>query len=173
MRWTAYPLRPDTPVDGLSLEEVFPDKDVKEMNARLKKAANEAGLPFGFRTMTYDSRLAHELGKWAELKGHGDAFHSAVFRAYFVDGKNIGNIDILIELIKSLGLSHQAAEKVMTTRAFKDAVDADWSRSLQVDPEYIPSLMINGRLLVNPQKYSLFEQFMRENKIRKRVGKSM
>ena len=173
MRWTAYPLRTDTPADGLSLEKVFPGKDIKEMNARLKKAANEAGLPFGYRTMTYNSRFAHELGKWAESKGYGEEFHNAVFRAYFVDGKNIGKIHILIELIKSLGLSHQEAEKVMETRAFKDAVDSDWSRSLQADPEYIPSLMINGQLLVNPQQYSLYEQFMRDNKIRKRNEKTI
>lgn len=173
MRWTAYPLRTDTPVDGLSLEKVFPGKDIKDMNARLKKAAIEAGLPFGYRTMTYNSRFAHELAKWAESKGYGDEFHDAVFRAYFVDGKNIGKIHILIELIKSLGLSAQEAVKVVETSAFKDAVDSDWSRSLQVDPEYIPSLMINGQLLVNPQKYSLYEQFMRDNKIRKRNEKAM
>jgi len=173
VHWTAYPLRTDTPLDGLSLEKVFPGKDIKEMNARLKKAADEAGLPFGYRTMTYNSRFAHELGKWAESKGYGDEFHNAAFRAYFVDGKNIGKIHILIELIKSLGLSHLEAERVMETRAFKDAIDSGWSRSLQVDPEYIPSLMINGQLLVNPQKYSLYEQFMRDNKIRKRNVKTM
>jgi len=173
VRWTAYPLRPDTPAGGLSLEEVFPGKDIKEMNARLMKTADEAGLPFGYRSMTYNSRLAHELGKWAESNGCGDVFHNAVFRAYFVDGKNIGDIQILMELINSLGLSRQEAEKVIETRAFKDAVDSDWSRSLQVDPEYIPSLMINGRLLVNPQQYRLYEQFMRDNYVEKRNEKAI
>jgi len=171
VRWTAYPLRTDIPAEGISLEVLFPGRDIKEMNARLKKAADEAGLPFGYRTMTFNSRLAQELGKWAESKGCGDAFHDAVFRAYFVDGKNIGDVRILMELIKSLGLSRQEAEQVMETRVFKDAVDSDWSRSLQVDPEYIPSLMINGQLLVNPQQYRLFQKFMRDNKVRKRNEK--
>jgi len=138
------------------------------MNVRLKNAAKEAGLPFGHRTMTYNSRLAQELGKWAESKGFGDEFHNAVFKAYYVDGKNIGKIRILVDLAGSIGLSEQEAQKVLETRAFEGAVDSDWSRSLKVDPEYIPSLMSNGHLLVNPQKYELFEQFMAKNDIEKK-----
>lgn len=167
MRWTAYPLRPDTPSQGLSLEQLFADsdKDIDEMNTRLKNAADEAGLPLGHRTMTYNSRFAQELGKWAKSKDKEDAFHDAVFKAYFVDSKNIGQIPVLVDLAGSVGLSKQEARNVIENRTFKDMVDQDWSRSLQVDPEYIPSLMINGNLLVNPQRYELFEQFMKDNHV--------
>ena len=168
MRWTAYPLRPETPEAGIKLEQLFPGKDIDKINARLKRAASEAGLPFGYRKMTFNSQLAHELSKWTDAKGYGDAFRNAVFRAYFVEGKNIGKVPVLIELVTSLGLSVQEANRVLETRAFKDAVNSDYARSLQVDPEYIPSLILSGQLLVNPQKYELYEQFMRNNNIRKR-----
>ncbi len=138
------------------------------MNVCLKNAAQEAGLPFGRRTMTYNSRLAQELGKWAESKGQGDVFHKAVFRSYFVEGKNIGRPALLVDLAGAMGLLKQEAQRVIETRTFKQAVDQDWSRSLQVDPEYIPALMINGHLLVNPQKYELFEQFVRDNRVKKK-----
>lgn len=137
------------------------------MNNRLKEAARQAGLPMGERKMTYNSRFAHELGKWAETKDKGDHFHRAVFRAYLVDGKNIGKVSVLIDLAAKLGLSRTEAQQVIDTRAFKHAVDTDWSRSLQVDPEYIPALMVNESLLVNPQRYQLFEQFMKENHVKK------
>jgi len=75
---------------------------------------------------------------------------------------------VLIDLAGSLGLSKQAAERVIETRAFKAAVDSDWARSLKVDPEYIPSLMLNGGLLVNPQTYDLFQGFMEKNRVRRR-----
>jgi len=42
------------------------------MMVRLKNAADAEGLPWGTRKMTYNSRLAQELGKWAEEKGRGD-----------------------------------------------------------------------------------------------------
>jgi predicted DsbA family dithiol-disulfide isomerase len=137
------------------------------MNVRLKQAAKEAGLPFGHRTMTYNSRFAHEVGKWAESRGSGDDFHRAVFTAYFAEGKNIGRVPVLMDIAGGVGLSRQEARRIIDTRAFAHAVDEDWSRSRQVDPEYIPSLMINGHLAVNPQQYDLFEQFMRDNHVKK------
>lgn len=170
MRWTAYPLHTSIPEEGISLEQTFArtNKDIEKMNARLKKAADDAGLPFGRRTMTYNSGLAHELGKWAETQGKGDEYHNAVFRTFFVDGRNIGSASVLVDLVKEIGLYGKEAEDIIETRSFKDAVDADWSRSLTIDPEYIPSLMIGEQLLVNPQQYELFEQFMIENNVRKR-----
>jgi len=138
------------------------------MNARLQAAARKAGLPIGYRRMIYNSRMAHELSKWAESEGRGDAFHRAVFKAYFVDGKNIGRAEVLVELAAAAGLPAIKARQVIDTRAFEAAVDRDWSRALAVDPEYIPALMVDGSLLVNPQNYGLYEKFMRDNRIKRK-----
>ena len=67
-----------------------------------REAANAASLPLGERSYTYRSRLAHELGKWSESQGKDHEFHQTVFKAYFVDGKNIGKIPILIDLARSI-----------------------------------------------------------------------
>jgi hypothetical protein len=54
VRWTAYPLHTSIPEEGISLAQTFTrtNKKTEELNARLKKAADDAGLPFGRRTMT-------------------------------------------------------------------------------------------------------------------------
>ena len=75
--------------------------DIEKAKKRLKQVADELGLPWGDRKMTYNSRLAQELGKWAEEQGKGDTFHGAAFRAYFVDGLNIGKVAELVKLAKS------------------------------------------------------------------------
>ncbi len=97
--WVAFPLHPEIPEEGLTLEELFRGRnsDMDEMMARLKRVAREEGLPLGDRRRTYNSRLAQELGKWAEEKGRGEDFHAAVFRAYFADGKNIGKQQVLAD----------------------------------------------------------------------------
>jgi len=95
------------------------------MMEHLKQVAFKLGLPFGERKKTYNSRLAQELGKFAEQKGKGDEFHKAMFRAYFVDGQNIGKLSILIELAESIHLSGKDSQKVIQERAYKDLVDLD------------------------------------------------
>jgi predicted DsbA family dithiol-disulfide isomerase len=77
------------------------------------------------------SRLAQELGKWADTQPGGAALHDKIYQAYFVEARNIGDPDLLVELAQTVGLPAEEARGVLTERRFKDAVDADWAKSHQ------------------------------------------
>ncbi len=134
----------------------------------MRKVADELGLPLGEREKTYNSRLAQELGKWAESQGKGDEYHNAVFLAYFVDCKNIGKIPELVDLAKSVNLPGKEAQKVLETRAFKEAVDLDWSRSHKMGVTGVPTLVINHRSVVGAQPYEVLKQLMDAGNVKKR-----
>lgn len=163
-------MHPDTPEEGLQLKELFAGRnvDINEMMTRLREAADEAGLPLGKREKTFNSRLAQELGKWAEGKGKGDRFHNAVFRAYFVDGKNIGKIPALAELAESVSLPAEEAREVLESRAFKQAVDQDWSRSHAMGVTAVPTFVMNSQTAVGAQPYETLEQLMKASGVRRR-----
>jgi predicted DsbA family dithiol-disulfide isomerase len=169
VRWAAFPLHPETPDDGLTLEELFAGHltDIKKVMNRLKQVADELGLPLGERRKTYNSRLAQELAKWAESEGRGDPFHEAVFRAYFVNGKNIGKGDELIALAKSVGLPEKKALSVLELRAFKEAVDSDWSRSHALGITGVPTFVVDHHATVGFQPYEELEQFLKTCGIKK------
>jgi predicted DsbA family dithiol-disulfide isomerase len=162
VRWIAFPLHPETPEEGLTLEELFAGRsiDVEKVVSRLKQVAEELGLPLGRRKKTYNSRLAQELAKWAELKGRGNPFNEVVFRAYFVDGKNIGKVDVLVALAKSIGLPEEEARSVLELRTFKEAVDLDWSRSHSLGITAVPTFFIDDRVVVGFPTYELLEEFV-------------
>ncbi len=174
IQWKAFPLHPETPEEGRTLEELFAGRniDVAQVMARLKSVADELELPWGERKKTYNSRLAQELGKWAESKGKGESFHDAVFRAYFVDGKNIGKVDVLANLAKSVGLPEKEASKVLQSRTFKDAVDSDWARSRELGITAVPTFVIDHHAVVGAQPYEVLEQFLKNNGVRKRALRS-
>ena len=155
LRWTAFPLHPDTPAEGLSLEDLFAgrDVDIPAVLARMRQIAAGEGLPFGDRRYTYNSRLAQELGKWAEAQGRGDLFHGLAFRAYFAEGKNIFQPNVLIELAAAAGLSPAEAEAVLSERRFAAAVDGDWERSRKLGITAVPTFLARGRRLVGAQPY--------------------
>ena len=152
------------------MEELFADRniDIPSAMARLKKVARELDLPWGERKKTYNSRLAQELGKWAETKGKGDEYHDAVFRAYFVDGKNIAKTDVLMELVKAVGLPENEAREVLQMRAFKESVDSDWALVDKMGISSVPTFALNDRTVVGAQPYEVLEQFLRENGIERK-----
>ena len=118
--------------------------------------------------MTFNSRLAQELGKWAEQMGKGDAFHDAVFRAYFADGHNIADINILTDISASVGLDPEEARETIASRAFKEAVDIDWTRSYESRVTAVPTFVMNGATLVGAQTFDALVNFVRENNVRRR-----
>lgn len=162
MHWRAFPLHPETPREGQSLEELFRGypTDIDEMISRLKRTADELGLPFGERTETFNSRLAQELGLWADEKGEGDAFHMAAFKAYFAEGRNIAQVPVLTDLAASVGLSSAEAEDVVTNRLFKEAVDRDWSDARSSMITAVPTFRMNDDRLVGAQSYQILENFV-------------
>jgi predicted DsbA family dithiol-disulfide isomerase len=171
IRWIAFPLHPDTPEDGLTLEQLFAGRniDIDKARQRLRQVARELGLPLGERAKTYNSRLAQELAKWAESKGKGDEFHKAVFEAYFVAGKNIGKVDELVLLSKSLGLPDEEARQVLMSRTFKEAVDTDWSRCHALGITAVPTFVIDQQGVVGFQPYEALAQLLEAKNIRKRT----
>ena len=118
------------------------------------------GLPYGERTHTYNTRLAQELASWAETQPSGDAIHDALFRAYFADCKNIGDVDILIGIAESAGLPPLDARLILDERRFRCAVDADWAKSRSFGVTGVPTLFLNGHPLVGAQPYEAMADFL-------------
>ncbi len=170
VQWTAFPLHPETPEEGFTLEELFAGQpiDIKRILSRLRQVAGELGLPLAERKKTYNSRLAQELAKWAESKGKGDSIHEAVFRAYFAEGKNIGKVQELVILAKTISLPEKEARSVLESRTFKAAVDSDWARSRALGITAVPTFVTDHQRVVGFQSYEALEQFVKASSARKR-----
>ena len=120
----------------------------------------QEGLPYGKRTHTYNSRLAQEIGAWADTQEGGEVMHDARYKAYFVETKNIGDPDVLLEIIEANGLSVEDARKVLEERTFKDAVDEDWQKSRQYGVTGVPTFVAAGHGVVGAQPYETLEKFL-------------
>jgi len=171
IRWIAFPLHPETPEEGLTLEELFAGRniDIDKARERLRQVARELGMPLGERKMTFNSRLAQELGKWAESKGVGDKFHRAVFNAYFVEGINIGKTDELVRLSKSLGFPEEEAREVLKSRRYKEEVDSDWNYCYAQGITAVPTFSIDHQKVVGFQPYETLDQLLNTKGIKKRT----
>ena len=155
-------MHPDTPAEGRALADLFAGRnvDLRAMYEQMKARMTAEGLPCGERTMTYNSRLAQELGKWGDTKPGGAAIHDAFYRAYFVDARNIGDTEVMIDVVKSVGLDTETARDVLKERRFKDAVDADWAKSRHLGVTAVPTFVAGGYGVVGAQPYEVLVQLV-------------
>ena len=165
VEWVHFPLHPDTPAEGRSLADLFKgrDMDPKAMHAAMKARMDAEGLPYGERTRTYNSRLAQELGKWADTQPGGEALHDALFRAYFVEARDISRPEVLREIAGRVGLDVAAAREVLERRTFKDAVDADWAESRRLGVTGVPTFVAGRYGVVGAQPYEVLEKLVTES----------
>ena len=163
MKWVHFPLHPETPQEGRALADLFAGRSEAELKARqdqMRGLMAEEGLPYGDRTHTYNSRLAQEVGAWADTQEGGEAIHDAIYKAYFVEAKNIGDPDVLLNIVKVNNLSVEEASKVIEERTFKDVVDEDWRKSHQLGVTGVPTFVAAGQGVVGAQPYETLEKFL-------------
>jgi predicted DsbA family dithiol-disulfide isomerase len=160
--WVHFPLHPETPAEGSLMATFYAERnlDPEAMYARMKKLMDAEGLPYGRRTHTYNSRFAQELGKWADTQPGGDALHDALYRAYFVDARNIGDPAVLLEIVASVGLDPEAAREVLTSRRFSEAVDQDWAKSRAYGVTGVPTFVAARHGVVGAQPYEVLEELL-------------
>jgi len=111
VEWHPFQLNPDMPAGGMDrreyLETKFGGKDkAVEVYARIAEAAEAAGLnlDFGAIQRTPNTLNAHRLIHWAGIEGRQTPVVSALFRAYLVEGRDIGDIDVLSDIADGAGL---------------------------------------------------------------------
>ena len=162
VRFVHFPLHPETPKEGKLLEELFRcgPEDVEAKNTHMKNLMTAEGLQYNTRRYTYNSRLAQEIAKWAEIKMNSGIIHNKFFEAYFVYGRNIGDIEVIIDIIKTIGLCEEEARTVIAERSYKNAIDSDWAKSNNLGVSGVPTYVSNGQILTGAQPYHFLKELM-------------
>jgi predicted DsbA family dithiol-disulfide isomerase len=165
-----FPLHPDTPAEGRALKDMFRGGPaaIAERQARMKALMDAEGLPYGERTHTYNSRLAQELGSWADTVDSSGAVHNALYRAYFVEKRNIGDKDVLLDIAQSVSLDRGKAREVLEQRTFAAAVDADWAKSRDYGVTGVPTFVVGSDGVVGAQPYEVLEGLLTQAGVKRR-----
>ena len=167
VEWKSFQLNPDMKTDpsvnidqylarikGWSLEQA------KDMNAHVTAMAAEAGLTYNFdRAVVANSFNAHRFTHLAKKHGLGDAAEEQLFKAYFTDGKNTDDINILVELGTAIGLDANEIKQTLESDAYADEVRHDIYEAQQLGVRGVPFFVLNRKYAVSgAQAVPVFEQ---------------
>jgi len=158
VRWLAFQLNPDIPAAGVDrrsyLEQKFggPER-AQQIYARIKTAGDEVGIPFDFERIARQPNTtnAHRLIAWAQDRDlqAADALIERLFRAYFVDGIYIGDIDALAALAGDAGFDATAARAWLASESGLSAIKSEERRARALGVTGVPFFVFNQRLAVS------------------------
>jgi predicted DsbA family dithiol-disulfide isomerase len=131
-----------------------PNADFPAMMRRLKKLMDEEEIPFDEgRYITFNSRLAQELAKWGEGKPEEELLNMALYQAYFVDMRNIGEMEVLLDVVEQAGLPIDEARETLEQRLLRSAVDDDWQYARSIGVNSVPTFAVGMTGVVGAQPY--------------------
>jgi len=131
VEWHPFQLNPDMPREGRDRAEYLEEKfggraKAAAIYARVEQAAVEAGVEIDFAAMKRmpNTLDAHRLIHWAGLEGRQTAVKSALMRAFFREGRDIGDTDTLMAIAGAAGLDKAVVARLLACDADSDDIRA-------------------------------------------------
>ncbi len=155
VHWRAFQLNPDMPAEGMDrqnyLRAKFGDDAGGHIYDRVRESGRQAGIAFAFEAIRHTPNTvdAHRLIALAGEAGCQDAVVDALFRAYFLDGRDIGDTETLAAIAAEAGMPAETAERLTATDDFKAEVLAEDSIARQTGVNGVPCFIFDRAFAVN------------------------
>jgi predicted DsbA family dithiol-disulfide isomerase len=159
VEWKSFQLNPQAgPMPGRSIEEYlavrkgWSPEHSRRMHDHVARMAAEAGLEYRFdKVVVAGTRDAHRLIQLAKSKGEtaADRMEETLFRAYFTEGRDIGDRGALAALAGAAGLDPEEARAALDGGAFAAEAERDFLEARQAGVTGVPFYVFDGRYAVS------------------------
>ena len=152
--WHPFQLNPDMPEGGVDrgeyLERKFGGRST-EIYARVSAAGADVGIPFAFDKVTRQPNTiaSHSLIMLAADAGLQDAMVEALFRAYFIDGRDLTANETLSDIACAAGLAREAVQACLASAQARENVQAEDGQARRINVEGVPFFVFNRRYAVS------------------------
>jgi predicted DsbA family dithiol-disulfide isomerase len=163
VEWLGFEIHPDTPQEGTPLSTMFPQLDARNMVRHLREMAAPYGIAFADISRISNSRMSLESSEFAKEHGMFDPFHRALFQAYFSEGMDIGNLEVLKQIGHESGLDRDALAQALQTGKYKPRIENMRKEAARLGVNAAPTFIIEDQdRIVGAQPIDVF---------RKKLGK--
>lgn len=155
IEWLPFELNPDMPEGGVERsvyrERKFGSERSALLDHQMKATGEGEGISFAFDRMlrTPNSRRAHMLIAAASRAGHADGIVNALFRAYFEEGRDIGDPEVLVDIATANGLSTEDAAACLEDGALRQQVVSAEQRAAEMQITSVPFFIVDRKWAIS------------------------
>lgn len=157
VEWKSFQLDPSlTKTFGKSIHEYLAERkgmsleQARQLNDQVTQMAAEAGLSYDFdKAVVAPSFDAHRFAHLAAAHGLGDAAEEALFRAYFTEGKDISNLETLVQLGLEIGLEADVVRQALRSDVYASDVRGDIATAAQLGARGVPFFVLDRKYAVS------------------------
>ena len=157
IEWKSFLLNPDLKTDPsrsifqyLSEIKGFPEEQARQMMTQITDSGNAIGLDYQFdQVVLANTMKAHQLLHEARIQGFQHAMEERLFEAHFVEGKNIDDVNILVQLASEVGMNTTALDVKILSGEYKTELEADINLAQQFGVRGVPFFVFDRKYAVS------------------------
>lgn len=151
--WRPFQLNPEMPPEGIDRKEYLRAKfgDPNKSYAQVAAAGKEEGIDFAFDKIqrTPNTILAHRLIRFSARENHQDALVEALFQAYFLQGKDIGDAGVLAAVAATVGMDLAKTASFLASTEDEDTIRQEDAFARQIGIQGVPCFIIDRQYAVS------------------------
>ncbi len=152
IEWHPFQLNPDMPAGGMDradyLERKFGGKDgAVRVYGQIVKHAEDAGIPLNVEAIkrTPNTIDAHRLIHWSKLEGKQNHLVDMLFQAYFIDGRDIGDHEVLADIADSVGMDAAVVTRLLETDSYVADIQERGRLTREMGVNSVPTFIVGGQ----------------------------
>jgi predicted DsbA family dithiol-disulfide isomerase len=156
IRWRAYRLDPTSPPEGVDRKQYMQAKfgnnpNRQAMQDALKQAGDGEGIAFAFDKIARSPNTidSHRLIRWAASAGVQNEVVERLFEAYFEEGRDIGNADVLVEIASDAGMDSATVADLLEQGADREIIENEDAMAHRLGITGVPTFIFQNKYLVS------------------------
>lgn len=171
VEWKSFQLDPTldsdttkTTIEYFEEKKGVPASQATQMLSQVTQMGKNAGIDFDFKkALIVNTFNAHRLLHLAKKHGKSNEMEEALFIAHFIDGKNVGDTEVLVSLADSLGIDKEEALQAVTSDQLDYEVNQDIMEARNNGVSGVPFFVLNGKYAVSgAQPVEVFENALQQ-----------
>ncbi len=161
INWCFLEIHPETSAKGEPIDSLdYPSEQWQKMLSNLERIAHEEDIPLAKLNFITNSKDALLLSEAAKHCGRDTFYklHENLFTAYFVDGKNIGNRDVLADIAKSCDIDRETIDSAWTDEKYQKRLLDNFNSARRHEVQSVPSFVFGDRVLTGVVTEATFRE---------------